>query len=124
MAEIPVKAQKLIDEAAILSERIKKDEKRLKEIKEELKGFKLDAGIYDGYKGSSGGGGGMDLSYRKDYDPPTPVALLDYLKSIKKGKFFPQCVKVQAGETAKIIGQEAYDSLRTEKKGPAVFKFK
>jgi hypothetical protein len=109
----------LIDEAATITKRIKVDEARLKEIKEELKKYKLPEGIKVTESGS-----GVVVGARKSFDPPTPVALYDFMKAERKGKMFFSCVKVIGEKAIEAIGKEAYESLRVRNADIPTFSFK
>jgi hypothetical protein len=109
----------LIDEAAIITKRMKIDETRLTEIKDELKKYKLPEGIKVTPTGS-----GVVVGARRSFDPPTPLALYTYIKEQRKGKMFFSCVKVIGAEAIVSIGKEAYESLRIRNADIPTFSFK
>lgn len=119
LMELDKKAKLLIDEASTIRKRMKADETRLEEIKTELKKYELPKGVYVASKG-----GVLDLTYKKSFSPPTPIALYEWMKAKRMGKMFFSCITVSGKDTIATIGEEAYNSLRTENKSIPQMAFK
>ena len=95
---------KLVDEAAELAAEMKTAADRLEVIKKSL--GVLPKGIYTTPKSV------LSLTERDNYEGPTPKELHDKLKDMGMKARFMECVKVLATESKKIIGEEAFNSLR------------
>ena len=107
----------LIDEAKMLKIRIKMDESRVKEIIALLDIRKACTVVT--LKGSS-----LVVTEKENFDPPTPIEILEELKSRRISKRFPECVKVMVEKTKDILGEGWYNLHRTKKDSTFAHSFK